>query len=187
MLEQIVPRTLNHLLRHATWAHERLRGHAGRHCRVETGPLTLDLLIDEHGTFTVAGSPSAPDVTITLPADAPFRLLTDKEAVFAHARLSGSVDLAEDLAFVFRNLSWDVEDDLAQFVGDIAAHRLIRLGRHFGQTARDGFKRAVDNVVDYTTLESGQIIEQGVFTDFSRQVSSLRDDLARLEKRIARL
>ena len=38
---------------------------------------------------------------VALPADAPLRYLVDPGSVFAAARLSGSADFAENLAFVF--------------------------------------------------------------------------------------
>lgn len=64
-------------------------------------------------------------VTISFPQDALLLVLTDRPAFVAAARISGSGELAECLGFVFRNLQWDIESDLSQWVGDIAARRLL--------------------------------------------------------------
>lgn len=65
--------------------------------------------------------PTAAAVSITLPADAPLRALTDRPALMASAQISGSAEFAECLGFIRRNLHWDVEADVSTLVGDIAA------------------------------------------------------------------
>jgi hypothetical protein len=66
----------------------------------------------------------------------PAKLLLDRDALFASVKLSGSADLAECLAFVFRNLGWDIEEDLASVLGDIPARRLALTGHISGINCR---------------------------------------------------
>lgn len=187
-IEPLVLPVLNHLLAGEAWATERLRPFAGAQVAIDAGPLlALRLGIDEHGNFR-AGDPAAtPNVTIALPADLPLRLLVNRSKLFSDAKLSGSVDLAETLAFVFRNLEWDVEADLAKFLGDIPARRLALFGAGFVRQARDGAVRVARNVTEYATEDSDLITPPRDLAVFCDEVSVLRDDLARLEKRIDRL
>lgn len=178
---------LTHLLARENWARERLRPFAGAVVRIDGGPLTVLLRIDEHGQLTEAeaGAPAA--VTLSLPVDAPVRLLFDRQSLFAGIRLAGSADIAEALAFVFRNLRWDIEADLARLVGDIAARRLSLLGASLGRQLSEGGQRLAANVAEYASEESGVLVSAREAAAFACEVDRLRDDLARLEKRLQRL
>lgn len=125
MLPRLLSAPLNHLLAQSDWASQRLRPHAGRVLAVRCAPFAVRLQITPEGWFADAPSESHDDITITLPADTPLRLLSGQESVLAAASLQGPADLSETLAFVFRNLRWDAEADLAKLTGDILAFRLI--------------------------------------------------------------
>lgn len=186
-MERMFTPVLNHLLQHEDWASARLRRHAGTQVLIEGGPIRLVLDIDPSGRFT-AGSPARrPDVTLSLPEDFPFRLLLDREQLFSSVRLAGSVDLAETLAFVFRNLEWDAEADIAKVSGDIIAHRVVRWGKALSQALTQALVRTGQNLHEYMVGESEWLVANTDLVSFSNEVGAVRDDLARLEKRIALL
>ncbi|MDR0777125.1 MAG: hypothetical protein LBE81_10895 [Azonexus sp.] len=178
---------LNHLLAKESWARERLRPFAGTGVRIEGGPLVMGLRIDEHGLLVPMEVDAPVAVTLTLPADTPVRLLLDRSSLFAGVRLSGAADVAEALAFVFRNLRWDVEEDLARWVGDIPARRLVRLGSRFAGEVGESAYRLAANVAEYASNESGLLAGKDDIAVFAAAVDVLRDDLARLEKCLQRL
>lgn len=182
----IVP-VLNHLLDREDWARERLLSYVGQTARIEGGLLRLAMTVDERGFFRPATTDDAPSVTIAFAADAPFRLLTDPGSVFATARLSGAANFAETLAFVFRNLRWDYEADLADAIGDIPAHRLAQLLTGGIAWHRTAARRLGANLAEYATEESALVTPARDTRCFAIEVDQLRDDVARLEKRIARL
>lgn len=187
VVDKLVITGLNHLLQAETWARERLRHHAGAQVLVEAGLLNLNLRIDERGLLGL-GEPSQPvEVSITLPADTPVRFMLDRDNLFSSVKIAGSVDIAESLAFVFRHLKWDVEADLATVVGDIPARRLALFGKQFGLRLQDGTRRLAENMVEFATEDSSLLAAQRDVNCFTKEVDHLRDDLARLEKRIARL
>jgi ubiquinone biosynthesis protein UbiJ len=181
---------LNHLLSGEGWARERLRSFSGQHLRLAGGPLALDLAVDHEGLFhsTDARNGEPPAVTIELPGDAPFRLLNGgREAVFSAARLTGAADFAEALAFVFRNLRWDVEDDLSKFVGDITAHRLVNAGTAVLGWQQRAAANLAANAAEYLTEESSMVVPAREVARFATEVQAIREGLDRLEKRLARL
>ena len=183
MLERI----LNHLLAQEPWARERLRGFACQHLRVIGGPLRLDLSIRTDGLFAQGEKSEEPLVTITLPPDAPLRLVLDRSSLLASAQLSGNADFAETLAFVFRNLNWDAEADVAKLTGDILARRLVQGGKAIWQWQSEAQGRLLGNVTEYLAEESGALVSASELLAFGSAVDVLRDDVARLEKRLARL
>jgi ubiquinone biosynthesis protein UbiJ len=175
------------LLESESWARERLRPFAGSHVRIVAGPVGLLLCIDQRGMLVAGEKVEVADVTVTLPSDTPVRFLLDRDGLFAAAKLSGSADIAESLAFVFRNLRWDVEADLARVLGDIPARRLALLGAQLGRQTQVGAKNIAQNLVEYATEDSPLLAANRDVEGFAKAVDHLRDDLARLEKRICRL
>ncbi len=186
-IDRLIFAALNHLLQGETWARDRLRPFAGALVLVEAGPIAFDLLIDERGFFTRGDNSKQADVTLTLPADTAVKFIVDRQNLFAAVKLSGSADIAESLAFVFRNLRWDVESDLAGLIGDIPAHRLTMLGAGLASHFQESAKRLTENVIEYATEDSLLLVANRDIDLFCREVDELRDDLARLEKKIARL
>jgi len=186
-LEQLASRALNHLIQAESWAQARLIGHSGAHVRIDSGPIVLSLGINEHGLFHPGDKTLDPDVSIALPADLPVRLLFDRDTLFSSVKLGGSANIAESLAFVLRNLQWDAEADLSEIVGDIAARRLARLARTMAVAIQDAIARVAENFSEYAVEESGMLTANRDVSEFGSAVNSLRDDVARLEKRISRL
>ncbi|OMG51717.1 hypothetical protein BJN45_17065 [Azonexus hydrophilus] len=188
LLERLVVVPVNHLIGDSPWAGERLRQHAGAHVRIQAGGLRISLQIDAAGFLQAGGDASIfPDVCIELPGDFPARAMVDRSSLMSAARLSGAADIAETLAFVFRNLRWDMEGDLASLVGDIPARRLMRSGAALFSAARDGGQRMAENMLEFVTEESGLLASPAEIKAFLGEVDVLRDDLARLDKRLSRL
>ncbi len=179
---------INHLLAGEAWARNRLKAFAGKTVRLEQGALCLSLAISSSGLLFVATDKEATeDVSITLPADAPLRALTDRSSLFTAAKISGSAELAESLGFIFRNLRWDVESDLALLVGDIAARRLVDGSRQLVEWHRQQATRLAMNVAEYFTEENPAVARTPDISTFCGDVRHLRDAMDRLEKRVASL
>jgi ubiquinone biosynthesis accessory factor UbiJ len=178
---------LNHLLAREDWARQRLKPYSAQTAHIEGGPFQLTMTVDELGAFRPGKPEEVAAVTITLPSDAPFRMLTDPSSIFGAARITGAANFAETLAFVFRNLRWDYEADLAGIIGDIPAHRISRLLAEGATWQRSAVKRLGLNAAEFATEESGLVTSARDLTRFSQDVDQLRDDAARLEKRISRL
>jgi ubiquinone biosynthesis protein UbiJ len=186
-LDQFVLRTLNHVLAGEAWACERLRLYAGQQALIQAAGFELRLVVDGNGTFVVGSAEQAAAVTITLPSDLAVRLLVDRGSLFQAARLSGSADFAETLAFVFRNLRWDAEADLARYLGDIPAHRLEQWRRHALRQGTEATRRLGQNLAEYATEDSDWLAPKRDIEGFAKAIDELRDDVARLEKRLGRL
>ena len=186
-IKQIGVSGLNHLIRCESWAQERLLKHSGAHLRVDAGLFGVRLGIDQYGLFQLAAGDRSPDVTLTLPPDIVVRALFDRDKLFSAVKLDGSVDVAESLAFVFRNLRWDAEADLAGVIGDIAAHRLVRIGQSLANALGNGLRNTAANIQEYAVEESGILPSSQEIAVFGDAVNRLHDDVACLEKRLAKL
>lgn len=188
MYNVVVVNVLNHLLEGAEWARTRLHTHQGQSVVIELGPLVLTLRVTATGHFEYPrGSTPTADVTITLPPSAPMLALQDVDRVLQQARISGNAEFAEVLSFVFRNLEWDVEADLARVVGDVFAHRFVLLGKALQQRLKQASGNLAANLTEYARDEAQVLVAPGDMQSLTQSITVLRDDLARLEKRIQSL
>jgi len=176
---------INHLMADESWAYERLKAFAGQTARLELGALAFPLEITAGGLFKASDGVAAPAVTISLPADAPWRALQDRASLLAAAQVKGSAELAECLGFVFRNLRWDVESDLAQLLGDIAAHRLVQGGKQLFTWQQQQAENLALNLAEYFTEEYSVITRRQDLGAFCAEVGSLQEDFCNLEQRLA--
>lgn len=189
MLEQPIIAALNHVLVRAPWAQQRLEPFSGREALFLMPPFRLQLLVTADGRF--ANGRGTPDVEIALPADTPLAALQGalegSDRAMRNARINGSVEFADTLSFVLRNLSWDFEEDLSRVVGDIAAHRIANSLRALTAWQKQAAQNLAENTVEYLRDEKGMLPSPGEISAFSGEVDRLRDDLARFEKRLQKL
>lgn len=187
LLPHPATRAANHILRSAPLAMERLARHAGRNVAVHLGPLTWAFTIQTTGEVTAALPGAARDLELRV---SPFllpRLAAGDAAAAREVEMKGDVELAADISFLARHLDWDVEEDLARVVGDIAAHRIVSAARGFAAWGRDAAWRSAQGAAEYWTEESPLIASRVKVEELGRAVAELEAALARLEERVARL
>ncbi|HEX9684707.1 MAG TPA: SCP2 sterol-binding domain-containing protein [Burkholderiales bacterium] len=175
---------INHLLRSASWARDALARHAGKTARFDVFPLVVAFTVLQNGEVAAAAAGAVPAATVKLSPGLMLRLAARDESAWREIDITGDIDFATAIHQVVRNLRWDVEEDLARVVGDIAAHRMVESGRtlqRWGEQAADNTARAF---AEYWTEEQPLIAGARDLEAFGRDVDRLRDDAARLEKRI---
>ena len=178
---------INHLLGQAPWAREKLAPFAGHAAQIKLPPFEAAFLIGADGCLSAPLPEAELEVSISLPAATPLLALQGKEAVMRAARIEGSAEFAEALGFVVRNLRWDAEEDLSRIVGDIAAHRIVKDTTQFAAWQQQAAQNFAANLAEYFTEEQPLIARQADISTFSGDIDRLRDDVARLEKRLQRL
>jgi ubiquinone biosynthesis protein UbiJ len=178
---------VNHLLRTAPLARERLARHAGRTVVVHIGPLSPAFTIQTTGEVTPALRDAPKDLDVRISPFLVPRLAAREEAAWDAIEMDGDPELAREVAFIARNLTWDFEEDLSRVVGDIAAHRIAGAARAFDGWARDAALRAGQGAAEYWTEESPLIASRVKVEGFVRDVAELRDAVDRLEKRLESL
>jgi ubiquinone biosynthesis accessory factor UbiJ len=187
MIEQLTTAAavsvLNRMLARESWARERLAPFAGRIARFEALPFALSLKVDEGGSF--ADSERAePVVTVGLDLASLPLALGDPQAAMRNVSLKGDADFAQALAFVLQNLRPEPEEELSRFVGDAAAQRIVGLMRASAAHWRQLAERMLDSGAHYVVTENPMVVGRDEVEEFNAAVARLRDDVARLEKRV---
>lgn len=178
---------VNHLLGQAAWAREKLAPFAGRAAQIKMSPFEAAFSVGADGCLSAPLPDAELEVSISLPAATPLLALQGKDAVMRAARIEGSAEFAETLGFVIRNLRWDAEEDLSRIVGDIAARRIVKGTGKFTAWQQQAAQNFAANLAEYFTEEQPLIARQADIATFSGDIDRLRDDVARLEKRLQRL
>jgi ubiquinone biosynthesis accessory factor UbiJ len=187
MIEPAAATSINHLLRGASWAREALLPHAGKTARLEVLPLTISLMVLENGEVAAAAAAVNPSVTIRLTPGLLLRLAARDDNAWREVEVVGDTDFAAVINHLVRHLRWDIEEDLSRLFGDVAAHRMAETGRSFRRWGEQTAQHAGRSLASYWTEEDSLIASAHEVTEFNRAVDALRDDVARLEKRVETL
>lgn len=182
-------RMFNALLRREDWARARLSPYAGKSLRLSLGAVSFNAAITSEGILQASDQAVLPDVTITLPAHRRTEILTlwregrlDQIGSIMH--IEGDAGLAQRVSDLTRDLRWDIEDELSERVGDIAAVRLMAGLRALGGGLRTAGRHMRENVSEYLGEESGLLVQRHNFEGWRAQVDGLADRLDGLSRRM---
>ena len=193
---------LNHLLRAEPWARERLAPFAEEILELRAPALpALRFVIAADGTVRAApgAARAAPGASAAAPGAGESSLVITlrPEVLPAAARgedhllraidVAGNARLAAEVMFLARHLRWDIEEDVAKWVGDPAAHRLVGLVKEVAAWHADAARRLAEGLVEYTLEEKNMLVGRGELEAIAAAQTRLRDGIERLEKRVAKL
>ena len=184
MFEPLALPAINRLLRANTWALEKLGAHSGKTALLASPPFELRCTVLDSGELAVATRDAAPDVTITASPGSLLRLAARDESAWNAAQVSGDVEFAAAIDYVRRNLEWDYEEDLSRVFGDIAAHRIAGAVREVDRWGRAAALNLGQAFAEYAVYERLLLASREAVDEFNRDVDEVRDQAARLEKRI---
>lgn len=181
-------RLLNALLKREDWARERLYPHAGKTVRFAVAPLQISLTIDSSGYTRPSDTAIVPDVVLAIPSDQIPRLpglirSQDPSALVAILHIEGDAGLAQTVSDLARDLRLDIEHELAQRLGDVAAMRVLNTGKSLFRTAGQSARHLTANVTEYAAFESGMLANRPALTVWSDQLRQLQQRVETLEAR----
>jgi ubiquinone biosynthesis protein UbiJ len=112
------------------------------------------------------------------------RLDARDETAWKEVAVAGDTEFAATVHQLARQLRWDAEEDLSRVFGDIAAHRMAETGRALQRWGERSLENTARSFAEYWTEEQPLIASAHAVKEFVRDVDVLRDDVARLEKRL---
>jgi len=169
-----------------------LRAHAGKTVVFTALGVDLPFEISTDGLLRApqGGTFAADDahLQITLDIDALRDAIAKRAPLsLSGARVRGDAELAQTLSWLMAHVRWDAEDDLAQLIGDIPAHRLAQAGQTAVKQGRQAWERGHARARDWFASSPRALVSRNELTQQQEAVRELRDRTARLEKRIALL
>jgi ubiquinone biosynthesis protein UbiJ len=178
---------INHLLAQEAWARDALALHAGKEACIDTGHLAMRMRVSRDGMLEASNSEDAANVTIHVKlADLPL-IAQNRDRAFSYVRIEGDAEFANTISTLSKGLRWDAEHDFERLFGPIGANRLVGGAKNVVTGAAATGRRLAENVAEYLLEENPVLIRPTVVDEFADDVSRLRDDVERLDKRIAKL
>lgn len=101
--------------------------------------------------------------------------------------IEGDAEVAQAFSELLKHARPDLEEELSRVIGDVAAHQIGNFARSalaFGRRASDTFTR---NVAEYLQEEGRDLPTRVEADEFIAGVDAIRDDVDRLEARLALL
>jgi len=187
MFKPLLTRLLDHLVNQNQWARNTLLPFAGKTVRFNLAPTGASLTILEDGGLAMAGETAQSDASISLTPSLALRLLAGDTSAQSQVKIEGDTELAATLAKVLRGMKWDYEEDLSQILGDIPATKISEFGKHAVHTAKQQSINLAEMLTEYWQEELPLIAKKRHIDKFVQEVDQLRDDTARLEKRLTKL
>ena len=189
-----IEQSLNGLLALDPVAMEQLAALHGRCIALQFDGIGLTFyFVPEHdGRLQLLGSiEGEPDCTLSgSPID--LARASDEDSghrqLFAgNVRIEGDTNLAQRFSEALAGLDIDWEEQLSRLTGDIAAHEIGRGMRAAAQQGERMREVASANLSEYLTEEARLLPHRFEVDEFLADVDTLRDDVERLEARIALL
>jgi ubiquinone biosynthesis protein UbiJ len=142
---------INHVISSEPVATERLRAHAGCCIKLqfEGWPTLLPALPASSFRVTPAGlvewcgedAPAEPDLLVSIDASNPALAVAQALAgTRPKVEVAGDAAFAADLNWLFDNLRWDVQDDLAKIVGPAPAREIARIAGGIATGVREAVR-----------------------------------------------
>lgn len=185
-------RVANGLLARDAWVGERLAEFAGCTVRIVVGPFSAQASISVTGQLVPTSSAVVPNVTLTLPSDK-LGLLpqilreADSAAIAKLMHVEGDAGLANVVSEVAQSFRVDIEGDLARFVGDIAAVRLVKGAKKLGKASQRSVVHLSANLSEYLGEESDFLVSRDRYTLWQERVQSLMTAIDRVEAKVSHL
>ena len=98
--------------------------------------------------------------------------------------INGDVAVAQKFQKLFAMIKPDIEEELSHFVGDIMANNIVKVSKKTGDWIQSTKDILQENIKEYLQEEIKLMPSKYEFNIFSKEVSKIRDDIERLEKKI---
>jgi ubiquinone biosynthesis protein UbiJ len=102
-------------------------------------------------------------------------------------RIDGDAEVAQQFRELAALLKPDLENALSGLFGRSAAHLLMRGLRGAAEWTRSSARTGVQNLAEYLAHERGDLVSRSEAEYFLRGVDELREQLDRIEARMAQL
>ena len=139
--------------------------------------MVLDTAATDAANATLTGTPLS---FLQLASPQPERALRS-----GAIHIEGDAEVAQTFSELLKHTRPDLEEELSRVIGDVAAHQVGNVARSalaFGKRAADTFAQ---NVSEYLQEEGRDLPTRVEADEFVAGVDQLRDDVERLEARIA--
>ncbi len=183
----LVQVALTQLLQRYPSALALLAQHAGKTFAIVADPFKGLFTIEHDGQLASADTAVVPDVTIEIDLKridwVQWATSETHFDIVSVTRVMGDASLAQTLSSLLQTLRPDIEDLLAEKVGDIPARHVIQAAKGLHQGVMRSGQRFAENIAEYLSHETQVLTSQLALKEFSSSLQLLSIQLQQLESR----
>ena len=187
MLQALITRFLQHIIKQNKWAKPLLLPFAGNALQFDFVLAKAQLMVLEDGSFMLASSAMPPQATIYAPPSLLLRVVAGDDAAKMQFKITGDTHFASTMGNVLQNIRWDIEEDLSQITGDITAQKIVQIAKNTVNQTKQQTRNAAEMLTEYWQEEKPILAKKWQVVQHNTDVDTLKSDVARFEKRIQTL
>lgn len=176
---------INHLLGQSAETRFDLKAYQGRCFSVSVLGIKTNALVNEQGFLNATENES--EVSITFLQSALLKMAQGQKPSVGDVTLTGNHDLGMALLPILGSLRYYFHDDAARLFGDVIANRMVQHLDWLKSGFSQGKQRVEESITDFAFEQNAPFVHQQIFDAWAEDVSTLKDDVARLDARIKKL
>lgn len=187
MFKPLAAEFLQHLTNQNNWSRKHLVAFAGKVLQFNIAFIKTNLIILEDGSLGIAPDHAVAEAIIHIPPSLALRLIAKDEAAKLLIKIEGDSHIAAEVGKILQQMRWDIEEDLSHVIGDIPANKIASFSKKTLAATKKQSVNLVEMLTEYWQEEKLILAKKWQVEKFNADVDTLRSDVARLEKRIAKL
>ena len=172
----------NHLLSQNDWMQSDLINHKNKIVIIEISGFKTIFKVKGDGQVEMINDSKDYDCKIKLTVnDLIGQLVNNKNGKIS---IEGDIELANKISQVLRKIEWDLEEDLAKYIGDIPAIRTTKALKKIKNTTKENIKTLTSSLIEYWQEENKILAKTRDVEMFNKKIDTIVEDIERVEARI---
>ena len=172
----------NHLLSQNDWMQSDLINHKNKIVIIEISGFKTIFKVKEDGQVEMINDSKDYNCKIKLTVnDLIGQLVNNKNGKIS---IEGDIELANKISQVLRKIEWDLEEDLAKYIGDIPAIQTTKALKKIKNTTKENIKTLTSSLIEYWQEENKILAKTRDVEMFNKKIDTIVEDTERVEARI---
>jgi len=172
----------NHLLSQNDWMKSDLVNHKKKIVIIEISGFQIILKIEGDGKVKIINESKDYDSKIKLTVnDLISQFVNNKNGKIS---IEGDIELANKISQVLRKIEWNMEEDLAKYIGDIPAIQTTKVLKKIKNTSKKNIKTLVGSLIEYWQEENMILAKVRDVEIFNKKIDTIVEDTERAEAKI---
>ena len=182
MINKIKKNIANHLLLQNDWMQSELVDHKNKIIVIEISGFKITFKVKDDGQLEMIDEDKRYDCEISLTVnDFVGQLINDKNGKIS---IKGDIELANKISQILKKIEWDIEEDLAKYIGDVPAIQTTKILKKIKNTGKKNLQDLTGSLVEFWQEENQILAKKRDVEKLNNNIDIIVEDTERLEARI---
>ena len=182
MIHKIKKNIANHLLLQNDWMQSELVDHKNKIIVIEISGFKITFKVKDDGQLEMIDEDKKYDCEISLTVnDFVGQLINDKNGKIS---IKGDIELANKISQILKKIEWDIEEDLAKYIGDVPAIQTTKILKKIKNTGKKNLQDLTGSLVEFWQEENQILAKKRDVEKLNNNIDIIVEDTERLEARI---